>query len=142
MPDKVDVEAPNRRPSVVVVVLLVSLTREYHPLDDSGVSLRSRPTAFRPDDTEIPESSDREPGWEYDDELVLQTCTHTQTTLLFLHSSSLTRFNYVTPTGHHVTYYQQKKHSKLSAILPDAVLMNYLTKVVKQVMEATHQTPP
>jgi len=71
MPDRVDVEAPNRRPSVVVVVLFVSLARVYHPLEDSGVSLRSRPTAFRPDDTEIPESSDREPWWEYDDELVL-----------------------------------------------------------------------
>jgi hypothetical protein len=73
MPDRVDVEAPNRRPSVVVVVLPVSLARVYNPLEDSGVSLRSRPTAFRPDDTEIPESSDREPWWEYDDELDLQT---------------------------------------------------------------------
>lgn len=71
IPDRVDDEAPNRRPSVVVVVLFVSLTRVYNPLEDSGVSLRSRPTAFRPDDTEIPESSDREPWWEYDDELVL-----------------------------------------------------------------------
>ena len=77
MPDRVEDEAPNRRPSVVVVVLLVSLTLVYHPLEDSGVSLRSRPTAFRPDDTETPESSEREPWWEYDDELVLQTCRHT-----------------------------------------------------------------
>lgn len=77
MPDRVDVEAPNRRPSVVVVVLLVSLVRVYHPLEeDSGVSLRSRPTAFRLDDTEIPESSDREPWWEYDEELDLQKCKH------------------------------------------------------------------
>jgi len=78
MPDRVDVEVPNRRPSVVDVVLFVSLARVYHPLEeDSGVSLRSRPTAFLPDDTEIPESSDREPWWEYEDELVLQKCKHT-----------------------------------------------------------------
>jgi hypothetical protein len=70
MPDSVHVEVPNLRPSVVVVVLLVSLA-----LDGSRVSLLSRPTALRLDDTEIPESSQREPWREYDDEVVLRTNT-------------------------------------------------------------------
>jgi hypothetical protein len=77
MPERVDVEAPNRRPRVVVVVLVVSLARLYPPVEGSRVSLLSRPTALRPDDTEIPESSDREPWRVYDDdEVVLWTHIH------------------------------------------------------------------
>jgi hypothetical protein len=76
MLDRVEVEAPNRRPSVVVVVLLVSLALLYTPLEGSRVSLLSRPTALRPDDKEeIPESSDREPWREYVDEEFLRTHT-------------------------------------------------------------------
>jgi hypothetical protein len=75
MPDSVQVEVPNLRPSVVVVVLLVSLARLNPPLDGSRVSLLSRPTALRLDETEIPESSHREPWREYDDEVVLRTNT-------------------------------------------------------------------
>jgi hypothetical protein len=79
MPDSVLVEAPNLRPSVVVavdvvveVVFLLSLARVYPPLDGSRVSLLSRPTALRPDDKDIPESSDREVWRVYnDDEVVL-----------------------------------------------------------------------
>jgi hypothetical protein len=78
MPDRVDVEAPNRRPRVVVVVLVLSLARLYPPLEGSRLSLLSRPTALRPEDTEIPESSDREPWRVYndDEEVVLWTHTH------------------------------------------------------------------
>lgn len=71
MPDRVDVEAPNRRPKVVVVVLVLSLARLYPPLEGSRLSLLSRPTALRPEDTEIPESSEREPWRVYDDEVVV-----------------------------------------------------------------------
>jgi hypothetical protein len=77
MPDRVDVEAPNRRPRVVVVVFVLSLARLYPPLEGSRLSLLSRPTALRPEDTEIPESSDRELWRVYDDEVVvLWTRTH------------------------------------------------------------------
>lgn len=71
MPDRVDVEAPNRRPRVVVVVLVLSLVRLYPPLEGSRLSLLSRPTALRPEDTEIPESSDKEPWRVYDEDKVV-----------------------------------------------------------------------
>jgi hypothetical protein len=78
IPDRVDVEAPNRRPKVVVVVLVLSLARLYTPLEGSRDSLLSRATALRPDDTEIPESSDTEPWRVYDDEVevILRTRIH------------------------------------------------------------------
>lgn len=61
MPANVDDDVPKRRPSVVVAVALLAASRV------SLRSLETLETPVRPDDTEIPESSESEPWREYED---------------------------------------------------------------------------